>query len=208
MRISGIYKIQSRIKPERCYIGSAIYIHHRWTDHLRDLKKGTHHSKKLQNHYNKYGESDLQFSILLGCPKEDLIKTEQYFIDSYNPYFNICKIAGSMLGYKFSKEACKRNSETHKGLKRTDEVKKKMSESMKGKKKTPRDPKYAKKIGDLNRGKKVSKETRLKMSKSHIGKNTWQKGRRLSEETKKKISESHMGHKDRKLKQLRESCQN
>jgi len=98
--ISAIYKIQSLIKPERVYIGSAINIGNRWNIHLFKLRRKEHHSLKLQNHFNKYGEADLQFSILLGCDKEDLIKTEQYFIDSYKPWFNICQFAGSPLGSK------------------------------------------------------------------------------------------------------------
>jgi group I intron endonuclease len=85
MRISGIYRIQSKIKSERIYIGSAVDINDRWRCHLKDLRNNKHHSKKLQRHYDKYGEVDLQLSILLGCEKEDLLKTEQYFIDSYNP---------------------------------------------------------------------------------------------------------------------------
>jgi group I intron endonuclease len=100
MKISGIYQIQSKIKPERIYIGSAININSRWNMHLFRLRKKEHHSIKLQNHYNKYRESDLQFSVLLGCDKGDLIKIEQYFIDSYNPWFNIAKKAGSALGIR------------------------------------------------------------------------------------------------------------
>jgi GIY-YIG catalytic domain. len=64
MNTSGIYKIESKLKPERIYIGSAINIGQRWRVHLSDLRKQKHHSKKLQNHYNKYGEVDLSFSIL------------------------------------------------------------------------------------------------------------------------------------------------
>jgi len=68
---------------------------------MSDLRFKRHSNIKLQNHYNKYGEIDLQFSILLGCNKEDLIKIEQYFIDIYNPLFNINLIAGSSLGRKW-----------------------------------------------------------------------------------------------------------
>ena len=57
MIISGIYKIQSIIKPERCYIGSAVNIQKRWRDHKRELRNNKHSNKKLQNHCNKYGES-------------------------------------------------------------------------------------------------------------------------------------------------------
>lgn len=105
MNISGIYKIQSKVKPEKIYIGSAVNMSKRWWTHLQDLQRGNHHNKILQNHYNKYGASDLQFSILLGCDKEDLLKNEQYFIDSYKSVFNICKIAGSQLGVIHSEES-------------------------------------------------------------------------------------------------------
>jgi len=98
MKTSAIYKIQSIIKPERTYIGSAVNICRRWNEHLRKLRLNIHPNNKLQNHYNKYGQSDLIFTILLGCDKYDLIKTEQYFIDSYKPWFNICPVAGSSMG--------------------------------------------------------------------------------------------------------------
>lgn len=104
MKISGIYQIQSKIKPERIYIGSAINIHKRWNYHNQDLRRNKHGNIKLQNHYNKYGLADLVFSVLLGCDKEDLIKTEQYFIDSYNPFFNICQKAGNTQGRKHSQK--------------------------------------------------------------------------------------------------------
>lgn len=115
LKISGIYKIQSKCKPSRIYIGSAVNIKKRWQYHLQDLRNNKHHSEKLQRHFNKYNEEDLSFSILLGCPIEDLIKTEQYFIDSCKPWFNICKIAGSPLGVKHSKETRRRFSIAHLG---------------------------------------------------------------------------------------------
>lgn len=122
MRISGIYKIQSVIKPERCYIGSAVNINHRWNLHFHSLRKNKHHSQKLQRHFNKYGEKDLQFSVLLGCNKEDLIKTEQYFIDIYKPYFNGSPTAGSSLGVKRTEEYKKKSSELRKGKKQSQET--------------------------------------------------------------------------------------
>ena len=117
MKISGIYKIDSKLKPERIYIGSAISISNRWNQHLHYLRKNKHQSLKLQRHYNKYGESDLSFSVLLGCDKIDLIKTEQYFLDSYRPYFNSRIIANSQLGTKRSIEFRKKVSERNKGNK-------------------------------------------------------------------------------------------
>lgn len=104
-KISGIYKITSLCKPYRIYIGSASDIQRRWNTHICKLRSNKHVNKKLQNHYNKYGESDLQFSILLGCNKEDLTQIEQYFLDSCIHYFNICDKAANTLGYKHTEES-------------------------------------------------------------------------------------------------------
>lgn len=114
---TGIYKIQSIIKPERCYIGSAINIYGRWSKHLSDLGKNIHHSNFLQNHYNKYGLSDLEFSIIIIVDKQDLINVEQYWIDILKPKFNINKIANSSLGIKRSDKTKKLHSEQMKGNK-------------------------------------------------------------------------------------------
>ena len=143
MKNSGIYKIQSIIKPERCYIGSAVCIGKRWNEHLRTLRKGNHKNSKLQNHFNKYGKNDFIFSIIICCDKEDLIITEQFFIDSYKPWFNLCKIAGNTLGihFKLSEETKIKISNSHKGINvwmkgrhLSEETKLKQSKALKGRK--------------------------------------------------------------------------
>jgi len=53
----------------------------------------------------------------------------------------------------------------------------------------------AKKIGDAHRGRKLSKEHRLKLSLAKRGKISPMKGKKHSKETIKKLSESHKGHK-------------
>ena len=103
MKISAIYKIQSKIKPNRFYIGSAININHRRDCHLHDLRNNKHNNK-LQRHYNKYKESDLEFLIIEPCLPEFLTTREQYYIDTLKPYFNILPVAGSSLGYKHTEE--------------------------------------------------------------------------------------------------------
>lgn len=171
MRISGVYQIQSKIKPERIYIGSSICIDNRWKSHLKALRKNKHHSLKLQRHFNKYRDIDLQFSILLVCESKDLIKVEQYFINSYKPYFNTCKIAGSTLGFKFSKESKEKLSLLAMGNKRcigramSEEKKRQMSEERKGK------------IFFIH-----TEQSKLKLSKAF-------KDKPLSEETKQKFRE-------------------
>jgi|WetSurMetagenome_2_1015567.scaffolds.fasta_scaffold00157_28 group I intron endonuclease len=168
MKVSGVYQIQSKIKPIKIYIGSAIDINERWRKHIDRLTKNKHHSPKLQNHFNKYGESDLQFSILLGCDKDDLIKVEQYFIDTYKPFFNCSPTAGSCLGVKRSDEHKEKLRKIHTGLKASDETKLKQSIKRKGVKK--------------------SDETKRLMKLNHVGmlgKTAWNKG--LTKETDSRV---------------------
>jgi hypothetical protein len=50
----------------------------------------------------KDGHSKFNLEILEYCSKKDLINREQYYIDLLKPKYNICKTAGSMLGFKHS----------------------------------------------------------------------------------------------------------
>jgi len=207
MKISGIYKVQSQINPKKIYMGSAVLIRKRWIAHLCHLRKNIHENSKLQRHFNKYGESDLQFSILLGCDKEDLIRIEQYFIDSYKPWFNICPNAGNRSGSKHSEETKKKISESRmgqipwnknkKGLQSmSEETRNKMSKSNKGKKhnidyKGIKNPFF---------GKHHSPETIIKLRESHKGIISPNKGKKglfkHTDEYKKKLSEDMKGEKN------------
>jgi group I intron endonuclease len=109
---SGIYKI-SNIINNHCYIGSAVDINGRWRTHKSNLKNGIHHSIYLQRAWDKYGEYNFEFSILEKCEDNKLIEREQFYFDGINPEYNICKVAGSCLGVKFSKESCIKKSLNH-----------------------------------------------------------------------------------------------
>jgi len=173
MKNTGIYKIESRLKAKRIYIGSSVNINARWNKHLSELRKNIHSNSKLQRHYNKYGKNDLIFSILICCDKEDLLSTEQFYLDIYNPYFNISPIAGSTLG-------------PWKGKKLSDEHRKKLSESHKGIQTGENHPMF---------GKHHSEESKKKVSKSKKGNSpAWNKGKHPSEKIKQKISESLKGN--------------
>jgi group I intron endonuclease len=169
----GIYIIKSKIKPERCYIGSSINVDKRWYDHRRKLLYNRHHSRKLQRHCNKYGVDDLIFEVLSPCPICDLVRTEQFYIDMYNPYFNCSPTAYSNIGVKHTAQSRANMSKGQKGKVIPEEVRRKISESTKGR--------------------RVSDDVRRNMSAAQKGhKNCL--GRVLSEETKRKISESLKGH--------------
>jgi len=192
-QISGIYKIQSTIKPERIYIGSAKDINVRWGCHLCDLKNNKHCNKKLQYHYNKYGIDDLVFSVIIECKVDNLISQEQYYIDSLETYFNICKIAGSNLGYrhrtgtknkirksllgkKHSKERIDKSKKSHRGVKRSLESRLKQGKTIKNRK---RSEETKEKIRKALTGVKHSEERKRKSSESHMGQKSWNKGLKL-----------------------------
>lgn len=83
--ISGIYSITT--PSGSTYIGSSNSIYRRWSEHKRSLRKGTHHSTRLQAAWNKHGNA-LVFSILEVCPSEDLESREQHYILSLNARLN------------------------------------------------------------------------------------------------------------------------
>lgn len=185
--ISGIYKIQSLIKPDRIYIGSAISINNRWDRHLLDLKNNKHHSKKLQRHYNKYGKNDLIFSIVVLCEKEDLLKIEQGYLDQLSPFFNTYKTAGSPLGYKHSAESNYKKGNAFRGKKQTAEHIKNRTSKLIGKKNGLGNKSHTG-MTAWNKGLKgvykASDETKKKLSNMRKGKPTWNKGLKTGKRNK------------------------
>lgn len=108
---SGIYKIYHELFPTKMYVGSTVrnsnssgFIR-RWGRHFTDLSKGKHGNQKLQRVVNKYGISGLRFEIIeIVQDRDNIIQREQHWIDLLQPYYNICKKAGSTLGIKTSIE--------------------------------------------------------------------------------------------------------
>lgn len=203
MKISGIYKIRSIVNPKKEYIGSSVDIYLRWRGHLRDLKNNKHGNSRLQNHYNKYGKTDLVFSILIGCDKNDLISTEQFYIDAYSPFFNICKKAGSTLGRKLSEETKRKLSEINKGenhpkygTRHSEETRQKISIARKGYKQSED---HRRKNGEVRKGSHHTIEAKKKISEGMIGINTWSKGNKnacgkRSNEARAKMRESRLNY--------------
>ena len=96
--MSGVvYKIQSKIDNTKFYIGSTqCSIKERMAFHLYQLKKNRHHSKAMQEHYNKYGFDDLEFEVLNDIKNTHpykLHEMESSLINSLNPNWNTQKIA-------------------------------------------------------------------------------------------------------------------
>lgn len=112
---SGIYIIVCLI-TNKMYVGSALCFKYRWSKHLRELRNNIHHSSRLQNAWNKYGEENFIFEIIEKCCREKLIEREQFYIDELYSFYNICKTAGSKLGVKLSKKSIEQRTKSRGGV--------------------------------------------------------------------------------------------
>ncbi len=94
--VSGVYKIFNTV-TRKCYVGSAKDIHFRWRKHREMLKRGKHHSLKLQRSWNKHGEQAWQWVVVEECPEDALLIREQAHIDLLDVYrngYNMSAVAG------------------------------------------------------------------------------------------------------------------
>lgn len=87
--LCGIYKIAC--PSGSCYIGSSINILYRWCQHRSYLRRGVHHSPRLQAAYAKYGDR-LTFEVLMLCDRSELITNEQAMIDAHAARLNSCSV--------------------------------------------------------------------------------------------------------------------
>lgn len=126
MKISGIYRIVNKLNG-KSYIGSSVRLERRWSEHRLLLRNNKHHSPHLQRSWNKHGEENFAFEIILDVEdKNNLIAWEQIWMDVLKPEYNICQVAGSRLGAKCSEEARAKMSAAKKGKTHSEETKAKM----------------------------------------------------------------------------------
>ncbi len=82
----------------------------------------------------KYGYVGFRLEILEYCLSSIVLDREQFYIDKFNPEYNILKIAGSNLGYKHSEASLKLMSVASKSRNESEEVLKFKREIMLGRK--------------------------------------------------------------------------
>lgn len=80
--IACIYEIKIDNK-ESVYVGSTNRCRHRFREHRRRLRLGSHHCRKLQNAYNKYGEQSLEMRIVKVVQEQEMLREEQRLVDFY-----------------------------------------------------------------------------------------------------------------------------
>lgn len=189
---SGIYGILN-IKNYKMYVGSTKGIKSRWAHHTSILLSNKHHSSKLQKAWNKYGQESFVFFILEHCNEIDLIKKEQFYLDSLNPNYNILKIAGSSVGRKISKEHRDLLSKLKKGVPLSEKHRENMMNALRYRRKGGRigfspSEETRQKQRDKITGRKYTMEHRSKISASNMG-------RKVSKEQTERIRQLNLGKK-------------
>jgi group I intron endonuclease len=84
--VGVVYSI-TNIANGKQYIGGTITPPKvRWNTHKSRLRRGCHHSYKLQSGWNKYGEQSFEFKIILICSKDQVLEYETRLmpLSSYN----------------------------------------------------------------------------------------------------------------------------
>lgn len=191
---SGIYAIVNTLNGH-FYIGSAVNLQDRKWLHFHSLQKDNHHSRYLQRAYNHYGTNAFRFVVVeLVTNKENLIVREQHYIDTFDPHYNIARVAGSSLGIKRSEEHRAKTSVASKGRKRkplSEEQKANISAAKKGKPMSEKHKAHMNAMQIAKRGKPLSEEHKKILS-------TARKGHEVSEKTRTKISERLKGNTNSK----------
>ena len=185
-----IYKATNKING-KCYIGQTKNLGRRIRDHIRDKKS------VISQAIRKYGVVNFKWCILEICfSQEELNEKEQWYIKHFNSFgesgYNLtiggenpplrCGTFEELYGDEKAKELKHNLKIRNKGKKVSEETKIKISEANK---------KYFKENTDsfLKRYSPITEETKKRMSE-------WQIGRKMSKETRNKMSETHKGDKN------------
>ncbi len=146
----GVYCIFNA-ESGKSYIGSAKNIEYRWRKHREMLHRRKHHSLKLQNSWNKHGETPWHWLVIKECQKELLLEWEDYYITLLDVFRNGYNMSGKAGKVELSEDGRKR-------------------------------------IGDANRRRVYTQETRDKLSVALTGKPAWNKGIKHTDEARKNMS--------------------
>lgn len=133
-QLSGIYRILNRVNGN-CYIGSSLNIEKRYKHHLSTLRHNSSRCSILQKAFNKYGEDNFEFQVLLCCKPEYRLYYEQELIRELDSQYNVfTNVSDSPLRqFTFSEESRSKIRNSRQNLVFNKETIEKMSNAKKGK---------------------------------------------------------------------------
>jgi len=151
--IGGIYYIENIVNNKK-YIGQSVNLERRKREHFCCFRNKTHKNPYFQNAFDKYGEENFIFKVLIYCESSEMTRYEQFFVNLYNK---------NEL-YNLSLECVKSTL----GIHLSEEHKRKISKATTGKPKN--------KIGRKKyKNKILNKEHKKNISKAMLGNNNAKK---------------------------------
>lgn len=132
-QLSGIYRILNKINGN-CYIGSFLNVEKRYKHHLSTLRHNSSRCSILQKAFNKYGEDNFEFQVILCCKPEYRLYYEQQLIRELNSQYNVfTNVSDSPLRqFTFTEQSKLKMSIAHKGKKLSEQHKHNISLANKG----------------------------------------------------------------------------
>lgn len=132
-KIVGIYKIVNSIN-NKCYVGSAVNMKHRFSVHKNLLNNNKHYNKHLQSSWNKYGSDVFSFELIEETNLDKLREREEYYILEFksndrNLGYNRRINCQTNLGIKVSDETREKLRISHLGHKQSKETVEKKAKS-------------------------------------------------------------------------------
>jgi group I intron endonuclease len=191
MAKAGIYVILNR-SSNKSYVGQSVDLGQRMRRHKHHLRAGRHVNRHLQAAWDKDGEGAFEFVIVAEVSRPD----REGLVSELNRLEKDTILRRGSFGpggYNMDSG----------GLNRvvSAETKARLKESRRGQKPYVRTDAMRRALRQANLGKRLSPETRLKLSMAAMGKPAWNKGKRYktrpcTESRRRLISLAQMGSKN------------
>lgn len=181
MKECGIYLIR-HLASGKVYVGSSVNVRQRWHAHRSRLRRGSHHSRRLQRAWTKYGEAAFVFEVVLTCAPSELASCEQAEIDRRDAYrygYNGRPKAEHSGGFRHTEETKRKISMITRGRSLSDEHRAAISAALRGNRN--------------GAGMVISEENRRLLSQRSKG-NTYTLGLKLPASFSQKLSARNKGN--------------
>lgn len=116
---SGIYKL-TNLSNGKIYVGSYEDIKKRWNAHRSSVRSSVRSGVTLISRaLLKYRENNFEWEILEECSSHILLKREQFYLDTLQPFgnrgYNLARVAGNTKGIPCLENTKKKISQANKG---------------------------------------------------------------------------------------------
>lgn len=123
---SGVYALVNNINGN-AYIGSAVDLYDRMRDYHQARYLANRTSLVVVRAINKYGMENFTLVVLQFTTAEDAVASEQVWLDSHNPEYNVSPTASSTLGVLHTEQGKLKIKQPMTGKARSQEVREAMS---------------------------------------------------------------------------------